>query len=343
MVSIIPTVWRTTDADDSRQRTEYFFEKGIEENESKFKKIGVSKETLENITKMVDVELKGLSNEITEATGDVGIPSKLVIKDWTEKMILPSSPGIFVTIDEPKALIIRVWNNVFIIISKELEKAKKVNEMIRLEFDRLNKTTKDFGLNLSEYLSGEEYCMDMINKINEKINTITIRSTKNSFEEEVIQTIKTFTNGIISNAEIQFKEPNESFEYDILLPTSRDHLFDIEVTDYETAKGKVHENIDTLKSQLILSTLDKAQRLHAESIIITKGFPEEVFNQMRELAGSRNITLLNEHNYADTLEKIVIEKFLERYDEFTQIFSKRSTRHTEIIRTRMTKAYALKL
>jgi len=273
----------------------------------------------------------------------VDITSNLVSKDWNERIELPSTPDIFVTIDEPKVLIIRIWSNVFLIISKELEKAKKINEMIRLEFERLNKTTKDFGLNLSEYLTGNEYSMSMINRITEKISTITIRPTKNTFEQEVIDMIEKFTNSSIHNIEIQFKEPNESFEYDILLPTSREHVFDIEVTDYETAKGKVYENLDSLKSQLILSTLDKAQRLHAQSIIITKGFPEETFNQMKELASSRNITLLNEHNYVDTLEKIITTKFLERYDEFSQTSLRQARRRSAVRRLRTPSAFVSNL
>jgi len=326
MTSIIPVVWRISETEETTHDANYFFEKVIENNISKFQQVGISQATQENISKMIQTELRGQENKLTSASGDVDITSKLlnIFRDWDENIITPTNYGAFVTQDEPMGIILRIRRNTLMIIAKDLEQAKKINETIRMDFEKLNKTTKDFGLNLTEYLTGKEFSLSMLNRINDKIKQLNYRPTKNSFEKEVMDEIEKITNCNLNNVEIQFSEPVETFEYDILLPTSIEHVFDIEVTDYESAKAKVYENQGTLKSQLILSTLDKAQRLSAESIIIAKGFPEEIFNQMKELATSRHITLLNENNYKETLPKIISTKLLNRFEDYSRMRSRRS-------------------
>ena len=324
MTSLIPFIWRTSETEMTHQDTSYFFEKVIEKNNSKFQQIGVSDATQDNISKMIHTELRGQEEKLTNASGDVDVTSKLVsiFQDWDKNTVIPAQYGAYVTLDEPLGIILRTANNAILIISKDLEQCKKIYETMRLDFEKLNKTTKDFGLNLSEVLTGNEYSMSMINRNNENIKQMNLRPTKNTFEEEVIGELGKITNCNLNNVEIQFSEPTETFEYDILLPTAREHVFDIEVTDYESAKGKVHENLDSLKSQLILSTLDKAQRLSATSIIITKGFPEETFNQMKEVANSRHVTLLNENNYKETLPKIILTKLLNRFEDYSNRYSR---------------------
>lgn len=67
---------------------------------------------------------------------------------------------------------------------------------------------------------------------------------------------------------------------------------------------------------MILSSLDKAQRLKAQCIIIAKGFPEQTFQQIKDLTSSRNIILLDDVNYKKTLEKIILKKFKDSYFDY---------------------------
>lgn len=46
---------------------------------------------------------------------------------------------------------------------------------------------------------------------------------------------------------------------------------------------------------------DKAQRLSARSIVVVNGFPEETFSQLRTLADSRGVILMNEKDYKEKL------------------------------------------
>jgi hypothetical protein len=86
-----------------------------------------------------------------------------------------------------------------------------------------------------------------------------------------------------------------------------DSIIVIEITDYNSAREEIHENYDTLKSKLILSTVDKAQRLGARVVIIAKGFPPNIFAQMKELAVSRKVTLLSDEEYKKGIEDTILQ------------------------------------
>lgn len=319
MTAIIPVVWRATQATESTPGSDYFFKSTISDKKNVFQSLGISKETVQNITKMVKTESRGQEDKILEAVQNADLTKNILEQDenFEQDLLLPSFEGVFVTLDEPKGVILRIWKNCFIIIAKDIDTGMKINEKIKVDFDNLNKVTKDFELELTEYLTGKDYAMTMLTKSDIKFTSVNFTIPKNDFEQEILHEVEKLTNCLLNNVEIKFEEPTETFEYDILVPISDNEIVDIEVTDYETAKGKAYENLDTLKSQLILSTLDKSQRLKANCIIIAKGFPENIFNQMKEVATSRNITLLNEVNYKQNLEKIIFENFLKEHKEYS--------------------------
>jgi len=320
MTAIIPVVWRATEATESSPGSEYFFKSTISGKKNVFQSLGISKETVQNITKMLKTESRGQEDKILQAVQNADLTKSILEQDenWERDLLFPSFEGVFVTLDEPKGVILRIWMNCFIIVTKDIDTGMKLNEKIKVDFDNLNKVTKDFNLELTEYLVGKDYAMHMLTKSDIKFTSVNFTVPKNDFEQEIMHEVEKLTNCILNNVEIKFKEPTETFEYDILVPISDNEIIDMEVTDYETAKGKAYENLDTLKSQLILSTLDKSQRLKAVCIIIAKGFPDNIFNQMKEVATSRNITLLNEVNYKQNLEKIIFENFLKEHKEYSE-------------------------
>jgi hypothetical protein len=87
-----------------------------------------------------------------------------------------------------------------------------------------------------------------------------------------------------------------------------------------TMSGSTTNN-ETLKSQIVLSNLDKAKRLNAKVITIAKGLPTESFEQMKELCASRDILLLNENNYKQAVEEYFLKATLENTISRKQISS----------------------
>ena len=334
MVSIRPIIWRTSSKENTTQDSDYFREQIIESNKGDFKEIGISDETIENIIKIVKTEFQGQEEKLTEVTGNQRITKKLLNmdKDWIEELKNNSNNGCFVSISEPSILVVRTpYQNSIFLFGKNSEDVSRKLEEIKTSFYKLNEVTKDFGLELVQFITGKEYAEDQLLKLNQSILTMKFKLSKNKFEEEVIKSIQQIINIVLNNVEIMFDKPTETFEYDIIIPIDTDEILNIEITDYTTLKEKIHETSETIKKELILNTLDKAQRLKAKSIIITKGFPKEIYDSMKELATSRNIILLNDINYIDQIEELIIEKCLNSKSDERHFFSRRSRiRHSSI-------------
>jgi len=313
MVVVIPVIWKTSIEKEIEKDPGYFFERAIIANKGDYRPIGISKESIENLNQITKSELKAQEGYLKEIIEDPNLIQKILpsIDHWLDILKNSSNETAFLTINEPKCVIMgsERFSNILLMFSKNYNAILKLNEKIKTDFEKLNKVTKDFGLQMTGYLFGEEVGKYQLNKI-EAIKSISYGPIKNDFEKEVFENIRSLTNCLLTNIEITYEKPTETFEYDILIPIEKDNMLNIEVTDYEMAKGKVHENVDSLKSQLILSSADKAQRLRATCIIIAKGFPSETFEQMKELATSRNVTLFNEHDYLANLEGIIMNRFI---------------------------------
>lgn len=84
--------------------------------------------------------------------------------------------------------------------------------------------------------------------------------------------------------------------------------------DYEKIKDEIQKLKETtkhfkenLKSTILLRTFDKANRLGIESVVILNGFPKDVFSDIREIATSRGIILLDNESIND-IHSILIGK-----------------------------------
>lgn len=122
----------------------------------------------------------------------------------------------------------------------------------------------DFGLSFQLYI-GEKYSISILKTLVGQAKHKT-NNPKNEFEHAKI------TDCGLANKEIIFLNPDETLEYDVLVPVGMNKFLGIEITDYQSAKAKESLTNETLKSQLILNPSDKAKRLKAELISILKAF-----------------------------------------------------------------------
>lgn len=172
----------------------------------------------------------------------------------------------------------------------------------------LSEVTKDFGFEITGIWTGREYQEQILKRIG-NIRNIHYKEPRNDFEREVIDVCKNLTDSFLSNVDMSFERPIENFEFDIFIGLTNLKKIIIEPTDYETLKEEMTGG-ENLKSSLILRTLDKARRIGAESIVITKDVPAEIFDSIKEIADSRGVTLLNEKNYKTDLCDQLLESLL---------------------------------
>jgi hypothetical protein len=111
---------------------------------------------------------------------------------------------------------------------------------------------------------------------------------------------------MLPNILIKFPRSSETYEYDILIPLEQNKILNVEVTDYSSATEIVKVNNSSLKQELILSTMDKASVIKAKAIVIIKGFESNTFEQMKNIASARNIILLDDKDYLNTIQEIIL-------------------------------------
>jgi len=307
-------IWKINEQKrDDRLSASYFFEKAVDENKNDFIRVGISDGVIQNLTSLINAELAGFENILLEVIENLSLVKTILNNDESllRGVQTTSKTNCYITMNDPKTLVLYDPPNTLNIISKSYEAATTLAQKIKQDFERLNDTTKDFGLTITEISYGKERVLNRIKNSKLKIISTKIGEPRNGFEREVINSLNKITDCFITNADISFQEPNENFEYDILVCINANTYIDIEVTDYETAREKTHQNRDSLKTELILSTLDKAQRLKATSVIIAKGFPKQTFQQLKETAASRNILFLDEVDYEKTIGEMILKKFIE--------------------------------
>lgn len=220
-----------------------------------------------------------------------------------------SNSKIYLYTENPEYIVLSNGRSSMFLLTKNKDDVDKIFANIHENFKNINGITMDFDLILKEIISGREFSHGIL-KMKNFVSSIKNAIPKNEFEKAVIKDLSEISSGILSNISIEFTEPNEIFEYDILFPINENKIINIEIKDYESVKEGIRtsNNLDTLKSKIILSPLDKATRLGAELIVIIKGLDEERFKQINILAKSRKVLLFNENEYKHKLETILIER-----------------------------------
>ena len=296
-----------------RERT-YFFDRTVRKNVKDFEPIRVGKE----IDRIVEENIKSLLERLRTKFEKI-VPSGEFIDKFvphTDEFIDSitidyEAPSNYYFHRHSSSVILPVDMDSFCIVSRTKEEATQLLQFIKSEFEKLNEVTKDFGLELVDFLTGRKFQESLL-RSSENIENVAYKKPRNEFEKEIIDFCSKLTSSFLPNLEISFSEPTETFEYDIFLGLTENIKRIIEPTNYESIKDQMPKG-ENLKSQVILRTLDKAQRLEAKSVVITRGFAEETFKELKKIADSRGIVLLSDTNYKDMLFKIFCNDLLEAY------------------------------
>ena len=241
----------------------------------------------------------------------------------------------------PLAIVLRIDQDSFIVISGDKDEGETVVEKFRSRFIELGKTIAKFGYLMDRFDTGKDIVKQWLESKKDIFTTKELKP-KTDLEEKIIEVIDQFTNSYISNLEIIFKDPSESFEYDMVIVLHEKLAFNIEVMDYEYVKDEIQKLKETtkyfkenLKSTILLRTFDKTNRLGIESIIILKGFPRDVFSNIREIATSRGMTLLDSKSISD-IHLMLIGKLsalarapIPSFDDFVREYRRRIARASD--------------
>ena len=247
MVAVIPVRYKVNDTNMSRNGEEYFFDRVINQNPTIYRKIGISQETIENMTKIIDTEMKGLTGKLSEMLTDP-VSLRNLLPDAERLMTLIKSSAkddLFIYDKEPSSLILKTASNGFLLISKNINAAKTLLTTLDADFQQINNITKDFGLDFRGFAVGEEYAKDTLPIQRANIKSYKLTPSKNAFEDEVLKHVSEITDCQLRNIEIEYDKPQEVFEYDLLIPLSEEIMIDVEVKDYRSLKDMSHEDAES--------------------------------------------------------------------------------------------------
>lgn len=316
MVSIIPVDIEITTTEESRHlgesqhSEEYFIDRIFRNNPENFKSAGISATTIKNIKKLVETETKAISGTLNDTlTNSSSI--RALLPDYGEIEIIlnsMSSQEVFTTKSEPRATILVTSAESFIIISNERSTIDSLISTLDSDLKKIGDITKDFGLSYIGLVRAEKYADYLFRNSIEGLIDYRKIDSKNDFEVEISNHIASLTDCFCPNIEIFYESPEESFEYDVLIPFAKNCMINIEVKDYTKVKEEQHMDFESLKSKLVLTPVDKATRLAADVVVVTKGFPDKIFEQLKEFAISRDVLLLNENNYKDEIQSLLIDR-----------------------------------
>jgi len=293
----------------------YFFDRVVRRNKKDFESIHVRRE----LDRLIEGSIKKLVDKLRAKLEKIVPPHvhKMVdafappADEFIDDITIDyEAPGEYYFYKHNSSVILPINVDSFCVLSRTRENATQLVQFIKSEFEKLNEVTKDFNLELSEFMSGQKY-QEILLGSSENIQIVGSKKPRNKFEKEIIDFCESITSSFLPNLEISFTEPTETFEYDIFVGFTEEIKRIVEPTNYESVKDM--PTGENLKSQIVLKTLDKAQRLGAKSVVIAKGFPENTFKELKKIANSRGVTLLNDANYKSALFRIFCYDLLEAY------------------------------
>ena len=309
MVAVIPFKFNVTAETEVPKSSSYFFDSLTENHPEIYTHIGISNDADKKIRQIIMNEREGYEKKLIDVLGSDSLvpkflPASFVNAGNSDTAIFEEeyNEDLFMLNGESPSLLFRRSNNLFTLVSKNIEDANRVMSSLIKFCSEIGKVTKDFGLSFNGISSGKEYAVQMLERYG--IKKFDSGTPKNDFEAQVMKDVAEITNCLLTNTEISFG--SENGEYDILIPYDEDATINIEVTDFQQAKDEMDtQKHGNLKSTLILSTSDKSQLVGAATLIVVRGFPEDIFNQMKSIANSRRVALFNENDYRKGLEAVI--------------------------------------
>jgi hypothetical protein len=312
MVFVIPVgVAVKRDADVTPQYTgSYFLRKVIRNNSSKFKSLGFDNGLHDQMRDLYKRKHSEDVKELLDILQEPRLTEEALANPERIDELLPRRPANRLHKVDGTGLIIDNDDGSFHIIAKNKTDAEAISSWTISEIEKLGSITRDFNLTLSSIAEGRNFAERLIRQVDNM--GMVQREPKNDFERQVIEDVAQITNAAIPNLEIRFQKPDESFEYDVLLPVANGLVIDIEVKDHEIVREEAHLSFETMKQKIISGPLDKARRISGTAMVVEKGFPKDKLNQLRELGTSRGVTLLDEIGYKGEIERYILQTLLRR-------------------------------
>jgi hypothetical protein len=266
-----------------------------------FSPMDFSESVKKSVSELIDQDTKRLNDKIIGIVGSSPL-AKALMSNLTIDFFSPK--GIYIN-ETLNALIFRVDDNCFFILSEKIENGERIIENIHTDFLKIGATVQEFGYVPGDFITGKAVVRKWLES-NKDIFKVEDCKSKNDLEKKVVAIVAQITDCYLSNLGVVFKNPTESFEYDVLVVLHDKLSLNIEVMDYSTVKNEVRlakesKIVSNLKSNVILSSFDKAKRLGTMSIVILNGFPEDIFENIQAIAKSRGI-LLFDGEYVDKVQ-----------------------------------------
>jgi len=275
----------------------YFLEKVLKKHKEEYRKVWYSSSAINKAKETLNKDRISIKKDLA-FLGDDQLAEKLLPKPPSDLMLsLFSTDGIsreiYIRTSPPRGIIIKKGKGRIMILGENLKNVKQIIDNLKGEMEDINSVSRDLGLKLERILSSNELVEFRVKNL-DKFVSLKQDKPKNEFEQEMIKILSRITDCYLSNISISFSHPTENFEYDSIVYLGDDLLFDIEFKNYEMVKDELYSaGYDaTLKNKVITEINDKATRLHAEPLVITKGFPQNTLDTIRDLAQSRNVTLI---------------------------------------------------
>jgi len=155
------------------------------------------------------------------------------------------------------------------------------------------------------------------------LNSRGLCDTTNDFENEVFESVCDLTGIALENVRIEVDVgDNPDFDTVALPLGSLGTGHAIEVKNYSQEENSevdespsVSKDSGELRSELVRKPKDFAEQADLKLITVVKGLSEEQYDDLRRLAESSNVELLNEYNYEDRLSEILFEQ---KFKEMSQ-------------------------
>lgn len=138
---------------------------------------------------------------------------------------------------------------------------------------------------------------------------------KDEFEQEVFETVNSLTGVCLPNIHVK-SSVGESLEYDVVaLPVGPyGNSYAIEAKNYDRENVDEEDNDHgNLRYNLITQPKEDADRVGLDLITVVKGLTDDQFENLKRHATPSNVILLNDSNYQEKLNEVLIDNNLKEF------------------------------
>lgn len=187
MVVITPIVIHIDAAGENDQTEQYFLDRLIRSNKNDFKKIGISQETIENIQKIIETEMNGISEQLQSLleNSHTGLEFLFGVEYFKDILNSISSDNIYLKTSKHDVMVAITSYESFIIISKNKAIVDVFVSKLEKDFAHLGEITKDFGLRYLGFFRGNKYADYVLRQILVGIDSFRLIHVKMSLNKKL--------------------------------------------------------------------------------------------------------------------------------------------------------------